>query len=171
MKSNSISFIVLLAPAVLVGLLLRIFEPPLPYIQALLSRYLDTIPTMTALKAGDSFPEGVTFTLVSHCLNCAVQKPWGRLQRLAFELCRLRANWSLIEGRYVPYTEEKAEITACGIPISYDASKEWADKKVVLFSVPGISPPSYFTPPSLLPASSPPSLLVSHPPPTPLINL
>ena len=28
-------------------------------------------------------------------------------------------------------------MTACGIPINYNASKEWANKKVVLFSVPG----------------------------------
>lgn len=38
---------------------------------------------------------------------------------------------------YVPYISEKSEITACGVPITYDASKEWANKKVVLFSVPG----------------------------------
>lgn len=38
---------------------------------------------------------------------------------------------------YVPYTEEKAGITSCGIPQNYNASKEVADKKVVLFAVPG----------------------------------
>jgi alkyl hydroperoxide reductase 1 len=27
---------------------------------------------------------------------------------------------------YVPYTEEKGDITACGIPINYDASKGWS---------------------------------------------
>ncbi|MCJ1378304.1 hypothetical protein MMC17_001401 [Xylographa soralifera] len=59
---------------------------------------------MSALKIGDSFPEGVTFS-------------------------------------YVPYTPEKDSLTACGIPISYDASKEWANKKVVLFSVPGAFTP------------------------------
>lgn len=42
-------------------------------------------------------------------------------------------------SRYIPYTEEKSDITACGVPIQYNASKEWADKKVVLFSVPGTS--------------------------------
>ena len=38
---------------------------------------------------------------------------------------------------YVPYTEEQDSLTSCGTPISYNASKEWADKKVVLFAVPG----------------------------------
>ncbi|RYP24498.1 hypothetical protein DL765_000518 [Monosporascus sp. GIB2] len=38
---------------------------------------------------------------------------------------------------YIPFTSEKANINACGIPINYDASKEFADKKVVLVSVPG----------------------------------
>ncbi|KAI1622451.1 Redoxin [Exophiala viscosa] len=42
---------------------------------------------------------------------------------------------------YIPYTEEAADITACGIPINYNASKEWANKKVVLFSVPGAFTP------------------------------
>ncbi|MCJ1409670.1 hypothetical protein MMC19_003752 [Ptychographa xylographoides] len=42
---------------------------------------------------------------------------------------------------YVPYTPEKEEITSCGIPIPYNASKEWADKKVVLFAVPGAFTP------------------------------
>jgi alkyl hydroperoxide reductase 1 len=41
--------------------------------------------------------------------------------------------------RYVPYTDDKSDITACGIPVNYNASKEWADKKVVLFAVPGQS--------------------------------
>ncbi|KAB8209631.1 PRX5like [Aspergillus parasiticus SU-1] len=44
--------------------------------------------------------------------------------------------------QYVPWTEEKGDITACGIPIPYNASKEWADKKVVLFSVPGAFTPT-----------------------------
>ncbi|KAI9670885.1 MAG: hypothetical protein M1817_003770 [Caeruleum heppii] len=38
---------------------------------------------------------------------------------------------------YIPYTEEKGDITSCGVPVSYDASEEFKDKKVVLFSVPG----------------------------------
>ncbi|KAE8147810.1 FMN-linked oxidoreductase [Aspergillus avenaceus] len=52
--------------------------------------------------------------------------------------------WSLPLNydRYIPWTEEKGEITACGIPINYNASKEWADKKVVLFAVPGAFTPT-----------------------------
>ncbi|MCJ1485392.1 hypothetical protein MMC06_005566 [Schaereria dolodes] len=42
---------------------------------------------------------------------------------------------------YVPYTAEKEGITSCGIPQNYDASKEFADKKVVLFAVPGAFTP------------------------------
>jgi len=42
---------------------------------------------------------------------------------------------------YVPYTDDKSEVTACGIPQNYNASKEWADKKVVLFAVPGAFTP------------------------------
>ncbi|KAF4213262.1 hypothetical protein CNMCM8980_009989 [Aspergillus fumigatiaffinis] len=44
--------------------------------------------------------------------------------------------------QYIPYAEESSEINACGIPINYNASKEWADKKVVLFSVPGAFTPT-----------------------------
>jgi len=46
-----------------------------------------------------------------------------------------------VKFSYVPYTPETGDITSCGIPISYDASTEWADKKVVLFSVPGAFTP------------------------------
>jgi alkyl hydroperoxide reductase 1 len=42
---------------------------------------------------------------------------------------------------YIPWTEEKGEITSCGIPINYYASKEWADKKVILFALPGAFTP------------------------------
>lgn len=41
----------------------------------------------------------------------------------------------------MPYTPENENITSCGIPQNYNASKEWADKKVVLFSVPGAFTP------------------------------
>jgi len=43
---------------------------------------------------------------------------------------------------YVPHSDGvETGITSCGIPISYNASKEWANKKVVLFSVPGAFTP------------------------------
>ncbi|KAI1645831.1 Redoxin [Daldinia loculata] len=60
---------------------------------------------MTTLKAGDNFPEGVTFT-------------------------------------YIPYTPELAGVTACGIPVKYDASKEAKEKKLVIVSVPGAFTPT-----------------------------
>ena len=41
----------------------------------------------------------------------------------------------------MPYTEEKDSITSCGIPQTYDASKEFAGKKVILFAVPGAFTP------------------------------
>ncbi|KAL4882261.1 Redoxin [Aspergillus karnatakaensis] len=44
--------------------------------------------------------------------------------------------------QYIPWTEEGSDITSCGIPIAYRPSKEWADKKVVLFSVPGAFTPT-----------------------------
>ncbi|OJD12384.1 hypothetical protein AJ78_07009 [Emergomyces pasteurianus Ep9510] len=47
-----------------------------------------------------------------------------------------------VKFSYIPWHEDKGEITACGIPQTYDASKEWADKKVVLFAVPGAFTPS-----------------------------
>ncbi|PSS21857.1 hypothetical protein M430DRAFT_57270 [Amorphotheca resinae ATCC 22711] len=43
---------------------------------------------------------------------------------------------------YIPYTPEISDITSCGIPVNYNASKEWADKKVVVFAVPGAFTPS-----------------------------
>ena len=42
---------------------------------------------------------------------------------------------------YVPYSPESNDITSCGIPQNYSASKEWADKKAVLFAVPGAFSP------------------------------
>lgn len=43
---------------------------------------------------------------------------------------------------YVEPTPEKSEVTACGIPIKYDASKEFKDKKVVIVAVPGAFTPT-----------------------------
>ncbi|BAE62738.1 Redoxin [Aspergillus flavus] len=42
---------------------------------------------------------------------------------------------------YIPYTEEADKFNVCGIPINYNASKEWADKKVILFALPGAFTP------------------------------
>lgn len=60
---------------------------------------------MSELKAGDKFPEGVSFGFI---------RP----------------------------TPEKAEITACGMPEQFNASKEFADKKAVLVAVPGAFTPT-----------------------------
>ncbi|KAL6721905.1 peroxiredoxin type-2 [Lecanora helva] len=46
-----------------------------------------------------------------------------------------------VEFSWVPYTEEKSALTSCGIPQPYNASAEFADKKVVLFAVPGAFTP------------------------------
>jgi alkyl hydroperoxide reductase 1 len=43
---------------------------------------------------------------------------------------------------YVPPTPDKSEVTACGIPIKFDASKEFKDKKVVIVAVPGAFTPT-----------------------------
>jgi len=59
-------------------------------------------------------------------------------------MATLKAGDNLPEGvvfSYIPYTPAAGDITSCGIPINYDASKEWADKKVVVFSVPGAFTP------------------------------
>ncbi|GAB1311675.1 hypothetical protein MFIFM68171_01885 [Madurella fahalii] len=59
---------------------------------------------MSALKAGDSFPENVSFLYIH---------PTGDL-----------------------------DLKACGRPITYDASKEFQTKKVVLVAVPGAFTPT-----------------------------
>jgi alkyl hydroperoxide reductase 1 len=43
---------------------------------------------------------------------------------------------------HIPYTPENAEVTACGNPARYDASKEFKNKKVILFAVPGAFTPT-----------------------------
>ena len=42
---------------------------------------------------------------------------------------------------YIPYTEETASPTSCGIPITFKAGQEFASKKAVLFAVPGAFTP------------------------------
>lgn len=46
-----------------------------------------------------------------------------------------------VEFTWVPYTEESGAMTSCGRPQPYNASKEFAHKKVVLFAVPGAFTP------------------------------
>ncbi|ROV95327.1 hypothetical protein VSDG_06072 [Cytospora chrysosperma] len=43
---------------------------------------------------------------------------------------------------YIPYTPEKAGLNACGLPVKYNASKEFKDKKVVVVAVPGAFTPT-----------------------------
>jgi hypothetical protein len=51
---------------------------------------------------------------------------------------------------YIPYTEESSEITACGIPINYNASK-------------GLSPSLQFLSPYPFPSIHPLNLSLDHP--------
>jgi len=46
-----------------------------------------------------------------------------------------------IKFQYVPYTPETGDVNSCGIPEAYYASEKFANKKVVLFSVPGAFTP------------------------------
>ena len=78
---------------------------------------------MVELKVGDKFPDNVTFTYVHHALP---QDPNSK------HLTNRVDHYS-----YVPFTEAEAGITVCGFPQPYNASKEWADKKVVIFALPG----------------------------------
>jgi len=43
---------------------------------------------------------------------------------------------------WVPHSEEKAGVVACGLPIKYDASKEFKNKKVILTAAPGAFTPT-----------------------------
>ncbi|KAG6367512.1 hypothetical protein INS49_001702 [Diaporthe citri] len=43
---------------------------------------------------------------------------------------------------YIPYSPDKAGLNSCGLPIKYDASKEFKEKKVVLVAVPGAFTPT-----------------------------
>ncbi|KAL8820170.1 MAG: hypothetical protein Q9223_001560 [Gallowayella weberi] len=46
-----------------------------------------------------------------------------------------------VKFSYVPYTPENEALTSCGMPQEYNASQDFADKKVVLFAVPGAFTP------------------------------
>ncbi|KAH6648727.1 Redoxin [Truncatella angustata] len=43
---------------------------------------------------------------------------------------------------YVPPSPDKSEVTACGIPVKFDASKELKDKKAIIVAVPGAFTPT-----------------------------
>lgn len=45
------------------------------------------------------------------------------------------------QNSYIPYTDETASPTSCGIPITFKAGQEFASKKAVLFAVPGAFTP------------------------------
>lgn len=81
---------------------------------------------MSGINAGDSFPADVVFSYVSLPSPHRINPPSSILTQFL---------------SYIPWTEEKGDITSCGIPINYHASKEWANKKVVLFALPGAFTP------------------------------
>lgn len=85
---------------------------------------------MSSLKVGDDFPADVVFSSVPSRVSCHPQS----------SLAPAPADQVPIDS-YVPYTPESSAITSCGIPQNYAASKEWANKKVVLFAVPGAFTP------------------------------
>lgn len=74
---------------------------------------------MAPLQAGDKFPSDVKFEFVFHNVQ---------YENNAYHVFR-----------WAPITD--ADPTACGIPQLYDASKEFAGKKVVIVSVPGAFTP------------------------------
>jgi alkyl hydroperoxide reductase 1 len=89
---------------------------------------------MAPLKVGDSLPDGVKFEYVPHHPSSLHSSPTIKLR--------------LTHPRWAPITD--SDPTACGRPQEYNASKEWANKKVVLFSVPGAFTPgcqAYHLPP------------------------
>ncbi|KAF7560742.1 hypothetical protein G7046_g3397 [Stylonectria norvegica] len=60
-------------------------------------------------------------------------------------MSELKAGDAFPEGvafAYIAPAPETSEFSQCGIPIKYDASKEFKDKKVVLVSVPGAFTPT-----------------------------
>lgn len=47
-----------------------------------------------------------------------------------------------VSFQYIPYSSDKAGLNSCGLPVKYDASKEFKEKKVVLVAVPGAFTPT-----------------------------
>ncbi|KAK4500409.1 hypothetical protein PRZ48_008598 [Zasmidium cellare] len=57
----------------------------------------------------------------------------------------LKAGETFPEGvkfKYIPWTTATADTKVCGFPVTYDATKEFANKKVVLVSLPGAFTPT-----------------------------
>jgi hypothetical protein len=103
-----------------------------------------------SLKAGDSFPQDVTFSYVTQfspqipplCPTNFRLKPAAPppLLQNTPSITNTPPRLTHLSISYIPWSEDSSEITSCGIPINYFASKEWADKKVILFALPGSSP-------------------------------
>ena len=83
------------------------------------------------LKVGDTFPDGAEF---SYALPAPPPRKF-KGERLQTDYQQQLTKSTFCS--YIPYSKEKEDINTCGTPTSYNASKEFADKKVVLFSVPG----------------------------------
>ncbi|CAN6675144.1 peroxiredoxin Ahp1p [Trichomonascus vanleenenianus] len=48
-----------------------------------------------------------------------------------------------VKFTYVPYNPEQSEdVLACGLPVAYDCDKQFANKKVIIVSVPGAFTPA-----------------------------
>lgn len=86
---------------------------------------------MAPLQVGDALPEGVKFEYVL-APQLSIKQ---RYTLFWLSSPRPRARLMHRAYRWAPITD--SDPTACGLPQTYDASKEWKGKKVVLFSVPG----------------------------------
>jgi hypothetical protein len=97
--------------------------------------------------------------------NFYIEFPGVNRAHTKSNMADLKVGDSFPEGvtfSYVPYTEEKSDITACGIPINYNASKGWS---------PLPSKSRYpITPPSSSPIAHRPSQTLLLSPIKPIIN-
>ena len=83
------------------------------------------------------FPISRHYPTITFIHNPATPPPFAPP---AISIITSNAQTNLSFNSYIPWSEDSSEITSCGIPINYFASKEWADKKVILFALPGSSP-------------------------------